>query len=127
MNTVFEVGPADRRKRDGTVGSGVGGGRVVIEFDASPVGEEPVALDRRGAGGAGLGWEGTSLDRVDIEPAVTIEVGPGNSAINPGAVIIRKGADETAGDITINNSSWVSSSLAKNSEKIPKHCCLGWD
>ena len=42
MNTVFEIGLADRQSRAGTLGSGGRGGRASIEFDVGPVGEEPV-------------------------------------------------------------------------------------
>lgn len=43
MNTVFEIGPALRRSRAGTLGSG---GLVRIELDVGPVGEKPVQGDQ---------------------------------------------------------------------------------
>ena len=50
MNTVFEVGLADRRSRAGTLGSGGRGGRASMEFDVGPVGEEPIQSDQNKMG-----------------------------------------------------------------------------
>ena len=50
MNTVFEIGLADRQSRVGTLGSGGRGGRASIEFDVGPVGEEPVQSDQNEVG-----------------------------------------------------------------------------
>ncbi len=50
MNTVLEIGLADRQTRAGTLGSGGRGGRASIEFDVGPVGEEPVQSDQNEVG-----------------------------------------------------------------------------
>src|SRR2546425_11100176 len=47
MNTVFEIGPAVRRSRARSLGSG---GRVRIEFDVGPIGEKPVQGDQNEMG-----------------------------------------------------------------------------
>jgi len=46
MNTVFEIGLADRRSRAGTLGSGGRYSQASIEFDVGPVGKEPVQSDQ---------------------------------------------------------------------------------
>ena len=50
MNTVFKIGLADRRSRAGSLRSGGRGERASIQFNVSPVGEEPIQSDQNKMG-----------------------------------------------------------------------------